>query len=158
MRCGPGFRRRVYSRGQSLPKVHMGDSSTYGYALASTSSPAPEQWPPLDFKEKWRFLEVETPSSLRHCSPELVERVGGLSPLGGIPPGLDYSNAIDLRMIADQRPRGVRRAVPDRAHCGDLPRCSSGATGFSAEFAIGFSAAFAARFSAACSYRIFGRI
>ena len=46
------------------------------------------------------------PSPLRHCSPEMVERVRGLSTLGGIPPGLNESDASDLRVIADQRPRG----------------------------------------------------
>lgn len=88
------------------PLVHVGDSSTNGYALLYGRMPVAACVDAARWKERWRFIEVENATEVHHPSASWAETLGGLSPLGGpgplaadgepipAPPGLDLPEPI----------------------------------------------------------------
>ena len=71
------------------PVVHIGDSSTYGYALLRTVASHSEQHRAAQGKERWRFHEVDAEAEDLLLDSEFLNAEGGLSPLGCVPPGLE---------------------------------------------------------------------
>ena len=65
--------------------VHMGDSSTQGYAVMSTRATPREVRHEFRLRERWRFADVADDFQPAVLDASICDEMAGLSPLGGAP-------------------------------------------------------------------------
>lgn len=129
------------------PLIHVGDSSTHGYALLYGRMPVAACAGAARWKERWRFIEVEDASEAQLLDASWAEVLGGLSPLGGpgplgadgepipAPPGLDLPEPVTACFapahVRPGQPAGVGRHTAYGKFLDSKPsRSSSSCKGF----------------------------